>query len=216
MKFLDHKDIDQLESRFRAHFINSLSGIKSANLIATKSENNISNVAIFSSVIHLGSHPPLLGFILKPAAVKRNTYDNIEKTGYFTVNHISENLIKDAHHTSAKYDGETSEFDKTSLTELYQKDFFAPYVKQAQIRIGCSFQNSYFIEENGCYMIIGKIEQVFYPEAIQSKEGWINLAMAKTVGVNGLDAYAKLSILDRFHYAKPNSETTSKQDDEEI
>lgn len=216
MKFLNHRDIDHLDSRFRAHFINSLSGIKSANLIATKSDNDVSNVAIFSSVIHLGSHPPLLGFILRPTTVKRNTYDNIKKTGYFTVNHISENFIKEAHHTSAKYDGEISEFDKTELLESYQENFFAPYVKQAQIQIGCSFQNSYFIEENGCYMILGKIEQVFYPEAIQSKEGWIDLSKAETVGINGLDAYAKLSILDRFHYAKPNVGTTSIQNDEEI
>jgi len=216
MKFLNDKDINQLDGRFRAHFINSLSGIKSANLIATKSENGISNVAIFSSVIHLGSHPPLLGFILRPTTVKRNTYDNIKQTGYFTVNHIHEDIIKDAHHTSAKYGGEISEFDKTGLTESYQEHFYAPYVKQAQIQIGCSFQNSYFIDENECYMIIGKIEQVFYPKAIQSQEGWLNLEKAKTVGVNGLDAYAKVSILDRFQYAKPNINTSSMYEDEEI
>jgi flavin reductase (DIM6/NTAB) family NADH-FMN oxidoreductase RutF len=29
---------------------------------------------------------------------------NIKETGYFTVNHITEDMIADAHHTSANYD----------------------------------------------------------------------------------------------------------------
>ena len=59
------------------------------NLIATKSNDGFPNVAVFSSVTHLGSNPPLLGFITRPAFVPRNTYENIRKTGIYTINHIS-------------------------------------------------------------------------------------------------------------------------------
>ena len=47
--------------------MNSLSGIKSANLIATYSPKiNVANCALFSSVIHIGTNPAVIGFILRP------------------------------------------------------------------------------------------------------------------------------------------------------
>ena len=48
----------------RLNLLNCVSGYKSANLIGTVSKENVLNVAIFSSVTHLGSEPPLIGFIL--------------------------------------------------------------------------------------------------------------------------------------------------------
>jgi flavin reductase (DIM6/NTAB) family NADH-FMN oxidoreductase RutF len=57
----------------RLNLINSCTGYKSANLIATKSEDGAVNVAIFSSITHLGSNPALIGFIVRPTTVPRNT-----------------------------------------------------------------------------------------------------------------------------------------------
>ena len=105
MPYFNTSNFKDLEKLFRANLINSCTGYKSANLIATASQDGIENVAVFSSVTHLGSNPPLLGFILRPTTIDRNTYDNIKKTQVFTVNHIHKGIIKDAHHTSAKYDG---------------------------------------------------------------------------------------------------------------
>jgi flavin reductase (DIM6/NTAB) family NADH-FMN oxidoreductase RutF len=113
----------ELDTIYRVNLINSCTGFKSANLISTKSKDGIENVAVFSLVTHLGSNPPLLGFILRPTTVDRNTYDNLRKTGYFTVNHIHQSIIKDAHHTSAKYDCIVSEYIKTNLISIYKYDF---------------------------------------------------------------------------------------------
>lgn len=213
MNYFNKKEIDQFEKLFRINLINSLSGYKSANLIATKSKDNISNVAIFSSVMHLGSNPPLLGFILRPTSVERNTYDNLISTKQFTVNHIHKDIIKDAHHTSAKYDGTLSEFNKTNLTEEYKKCFYPPFVKEAKIQIGCKMVNNYFIKENNCRLIVGEIEHLFYENHIQQKDGWLDLEKAQSVAINGLDAYAETQLLDRFAYARPNEEVTSITDE---
>ena len=73
-------DIDQMDKIFRLNLINSCTGFKSANLLGTKSLNGVSNVAVFSSITHLGSNPPLIGFILRPTTVPRDTYRNIKDT----------------------------------------------------------------------------------------------------------------------------------------
>ena len=115
MKYFDQKDLASLDHLYRINLINSSSGFKSANLIATKSKAGVSNVAVFSSVIHLGSNPPLLGFLTRPTTVPRNTYKNIQETGCYTINHIYEDIIEDAHHCSAKYDPSISELSMTGL-----------------------------------------------------------------------------------------------------
>ena len=129
MKKITSEDISKMEKIERLNLINSCTGYKSANLIATKSAEGKSNVAIFSSITHLGSHPAIIGFIMRPTTVPRDTYKNIRETGFFTVNHITENMIADAHHTSANYDLGISEFDKTNLEEEYKND----------IEITCTF-----------------------------------------------------------------------------
>ena len=197
-------DIDQMDKIFRLNLINSCTGFKSANLLGTKSLNGVSNVAVFSSITHLGSNPPLIGFILRPTTVPRDTYRNIKDTGVFTVNHIYSDIIKDAHHTSAKYPDEVSEFTKTDLEEEFLDDFPAPFVMGAKIRLGCRFLNAYEIKENDTLLLVSGIEHVFIADQdIQQQDGWLKLENANTVTINGLDGYATTSLLDRYAYARP-------------
>ena len=125
-----------MDKIFRLNLINSCTGFKSANLLGTKSLNGVSNVAVFSSITHLGSNPPLIGFILRPTTVPRDTYRNIKDTGIFTINHIYSDIIEDAHHTSAKYPDEISEFTKTDLEEEFLGNFAAPFCERRKNTFG--------------------------------------------------------------------------------
>lgn len=209
MKHISSNDMDQMKKIFRLNLINSCTGYKSANLIATKSQNGNPNVAVFSSVTHMGSNPAMLGFITRPLSVARNTYENIKNTSYFTVNHIHEKMIEKAHQTAAKYDENISEFHKTGLTEEYLDDFHAPYVKQSEIKLGCKYLNEYEIKENNTLLVVASIEHIYFDEGIQMPDGWLRLDDAGTVAVNGLDGYSLPSLLDRFHYARPGEEVKS-------
>ena len=93
MAFFNHKQILDLDKIYKINLINSCSGFKSANLLGSVSKEGIPNVAVFSSVTHLGSNPPTLGFILRPTTVPRDTYKNIKENGSFTINHIYEDII---------------------------------------------------------------------------------------------------------------------------
>ena len=204
MKHYTRTDINQMDKIFRLNLINSCTGFKSANLLGTKSLNGVSNVAVFSSITHLGSNPPLIGFILRPTTVPRDTYRNIKDTGIFTINHIYSDIIEDAHHTSAKYPDEISEFTKTALEEEFLGNFAAPFVKGAKIRLGCRYLNEYEIKENDTLLLVSSIEHVFVADLdIQQDDGWLKLENANTVAINGLDGYATTKLLDRFAYARP-------------
>ncbi|TLP80993.1 flavin reductase family protein [Maribacter sp. ACAM166] len=209
MKHFRQKELEQMPSRFRAHLINSCTGYKSANLLGTISKKGVTNLAVFNSVVHIGSNPPMLGFILRPLTVKRNTYSNFKETGYFTVNQVNKEIITDAHHTAAKYEEDVSEFSKTNLTESYLDDFAAPYVAQSTIKLGCRYLNEYEIKENGCLLIIGQIEHIYLPEDLIHADGWVQLDKAESIATIGLDGYALPTLLDRLAYPKPNEATKS-------
>lgn len=206
-------DIAQLPSRFRANLINSATGYKSCNLIGTKSSEGRSNLAIFSSVIHIGSSPPLLGFILRPLTVRRDTFTNLKEVGYFTVNQVSAEMHHRAHQTAAKYEKDISEFTATGFKEEYLDGFEAPYVAESAIKIGCQYKNHYLLEENGCLLVIGSIERLYYPEEIQEVDGFLRIDRTDTISAIGLDGYALPAFLDRMSYARPDSEPNLLSDD---
>ena len=183
--------------------INSCSGFKSANLIGTRSIDACPNLAIFSSVIHLGSNPPLLGFVLRPTKVERNTYTNIKETGYYTINHVRYDFAEQAHHTSAKYDRDVSEFDITGLQEVYRNGFVAPFVGESPVQIGLKFVEEYAIKENGTLLIIGEIVDVFLENGLLDSDGFINLYKAEVATISGLDGYSLPSGTARFGYQRP-------------
>jgi flavin reductase (DIM6/NTAB) family NADH-FMN oxidoreductase RutF len=201
--------IQELPKIPRLNLINSCTGYKSANLIATKTADGVSNVAIFSSITHLGSDPALLGFILRPTTVPRNTYKNIKDVGFFTVNHIKETMIADAHHSSASYDELISEFDKTNLKETYHEGISIPFVKGSPVQILCKYLNEYEIKENGTIHIIASIEKIFVEERLLQKDYWLRLDVENVVTINGLDGYCVPKLVDRFEYARPNMPTKS-------
>lgn len=212
MIHLRRQDFEELDHIFRINLINSCSGFKSANLIGTKSNSGIANVAVFSSVTHLGSNPPLLGVIFRPVSdVPRNTYENIKETGQFTINHIDASIIEDAHHTSAKYNKDISEFDITDLEEEYKNGWHAPFVKNAPIQMALTYCEEYEIKANNTIQLIGEIKDLFIRQDLLEDDGFINLSKANIVAINGLDGYTVPELKERIPYQRPKSTLSIKK-----
>lgn len=203
MQYFDQKYLSELDHLFRINLVNSSSGFKSANLIGTKSVDGISNVAVFSSVTHLGSNPPLMGFITRPTTVPRNTYKNIKDTGDYTINHIHEEIIEDAHHCSAKYDASISEFSVTELEEAYDHSCSAPFVKGSPVQLHMKFREEHHLKINGTILIIGEIKGMYVKRELLRKDGFIDLIEGKVATINGLDGYATPTSKKRLPYQRP-------------
>ena len=203
MQHFNLEDIKAFSKIYRLNMINCVTGYKSANMIGTKSNSGKENVAIFSSITHLGSDPALLHFTLRPNTVPRDTYKNIKENKVFTVNHVSMPQIEEAHHTSAKNDENISEFDQTLLEPEYKLNWHAPFVKGAPVALGCKYLNEYDITENGCILIIAAIEHIFVEDELLQKDGWVKLESGEVVAINGLDGYVLPQLQKRLEYARP-------------
>lgn len=205
--FINTADLQQMEQRKRAMLVNSIGGFKFISLIGTKDTNNNTNVAIFSSLFHLGANPALIGFIMRPDSVDRHTLSNILATKVYSINHINENIYKQAHQTSARYEQEISEFDATGLTTEYKNDFAAPFVQESNIQMGVIFKERIDLTINGTILIIGEITQLYYPSDCICEDGFIDIEKANSITCAGLDSYHSTNRLARLNYAKPYEET---------
>ena len=203
MPHFSQKDINDMRHLYKINLINSCSGYKSANLIGTKSQSGISNVAVFSSVTHIGSSPALLGFFLRPTTVIRNSYENIKETGFFTINHVHESILLEAHHTSAKYDKSLSEFDFTLLEEEYKGDYLVPFVKDAPVQIAMKYVEEYPINANDTILLIGEIIDLYIADDLLEEDGFVNLSKGKVASINGLDGYSIPKLKTRLEYQRP-------------
>ena len=208
-KHLNKTSLSELTKYERVNLVNSITGYKSGNLIGSQDKDGNTNLAVFNSVTHLGSDPAMITLTLRPNTVERHSYDNMLSTAFFTVNHISESIIKQAHQTAARFPKEISEFDATDLTPEYLNNFYAPYVQESVIKLGCKYLNSYEIKENGCLIVVAAIEEFHFNDDFLEDDYWLRLDKAKTVAINGLDGYALPQLLDRFGYAKPDKEVSS-------
>ena len=200
---VDSEAIANMEQRYRAAFINSLSGFKSANLIGTTDGNGNDNLAIVNSVFHVGANPPLLGMIMRPHTVRRDTLENLQSTGFYTINHVHHAIVRQAHQTSARYDAGISEFTAVGLTPAVGKVCEAPYVAESNIKIGMKTEEISELSINNTVLVIGRIIEVSLAKCLVSKDGYVDIEKAGTVTVSSLDSYHATQRIDRLAYAKP-------------
>ncbi|HOY94209.1 MAG TPA: flavin reductase [Catalimonadaceae bacterium] len=198
---LQASDLNEMERFYRANLINSVTGYKSLHLVGTQNKEGISNLAVFSQVIHLGADPALIGILFRPRIPGMNTLENIQQTGYFTLNHILPEISQQAHWTSAKWS--SSEFGEVGLTEEYKYGFPAPFVKESVVKIGLRLVGEYPVSVNNTCLIAGAVEYLEFPDEAIKKDGFVDLLQTRTVAGFGLDGYFDGERYDRYSYAKP-------------
>jgi flavin reductase (DIM6/NTAB) family NADH-FMN oxidoreductase RutF len=197
-------DLQSLDRFTRANFINTLSGFKSLSLIGTVNAEGVSNLAVFSNIVHLGADPALIGFVNRPMAAAPHTFSNIQETGFYTVNLVTESMYKQAHQTSAKYPDGVSEFEMTGLTPEFKEGCTAPFVAESPVQYVLKLEQVVPIELNGTYFVIGSLQSAYVTAGIQEEDGFLDLAKAGIITSLGTSGYYKTEKIDNLPYAKVN------------
>ena len=201
MRHITAADIKSFERIYRLNLVNGLPGFKPANLVGTTSPDGATNLAVFSSALHLGSDPALLGLVTRPTTVPRHTYANLKRSGCYTINHVPEARVAQAHYTSADFPDSVSEFDECGFTAVYRDDFPAPYVAESPLSIGLRLLEEHHLS-NGTVLLVGTVEHVYVPEAGLRDDGTLDLVTLGTACISGLDGYHAVQPPVRFGYAR--------------
>lgn len=203
MQVFDQSALSDFSSETRRNFLNKISGIRTAHLIGSANSRGDLNLALFNSIIHIGAKPPLLGFILRPTTVRRDTYENILETGYYSINALSTSMLKQAHQTSAKYEESVSEFETTALEPEFSDTCEAPMVKGSPIQLLLKFEEEHFVKANETRLMVGRIIEARIKENSLTEDDHLKVEDLDLLTVSGLDTYFKVSALGRESYARP-------------
>jgi flavin reductase (DIM6/NTAB) family NADH-FMN oxidoreductase RutF len=172
--------------------------------VSTLGANGIYNLAPFSFFIPMSVKPAIVGVGIgrKRDGSKKDTLVNIEFTGDFVVNVVTESLAEAMNQTAGEYPPEVDEFRVAELTPAKADLVQSPLVAESPIKMECRLlQILEFGEFPGINnFVIGKVVQVHVKD-----EFWVNgdiqSSRLKTIGRMGGDLYCRTT--DVFEMKRP-------------
>ena len=201
--YLNRNSINRLEKIERINLMNSVTGVKSVLLIGTINRKNSTNLAIFSSIVHISSNPSLIGFFIRTnKKIRRDTFENLVENNNFTLNHIHTSCIKNSHYTSIKFHKDVSEFSTCGFTEQYIDGFSAPFVAESNVKLGLNLKEIVKFESNCSKLIIGEVEHIFLKDRFLENNHTVNLEKSDSISVGGLNTYYKSTKYKSLPYAR--------------
>jgi flavin reductase (DIM6/NTAB) family NADH-FMN oxidoreductase RutF len=166
-------------------------------LVSTISKGGIPNLAPFSNFCGVCPWPFMVAFapIIRPEdGTKKDTTRNIEETGQFVVNIVTEDIVTKVNETSIEFAPDIDEFQETGLTPIPSSKVMPYRVKESPIQMECVLENMLAFGEGAgsSNLVIGRVVKMHIEDALY-KDVKIDLANLKPVGRLSGDYYAKLS-----------------------
>ncbi|KAF5836369.1 hypothetical protein DUNSADRAFT_6005 [Dunaliella salina] len=113
-------------------------------LVSSLSKNGAQNVAPYSYFNVMGHAPPVfcIGINRSPSrgGAKKDTLTNIEESGQFVVNIMSDWYVEAANHTCGDYDPDVDEMSLSGLTPEPSQRVTPPRIKEAAVQMECKLR----------------------------------------------------------------------------
>ena len=179
--------------------------------VSTLSKTGIPNLAPFSFFTVASSNPPVLCFApaLKLELIEgtqkakpKDTLKNIQDTGEFVVNIVSQEIAEKMNQSSGNYEGGVNEFEMTGLTATPSQHIAPPRVAESLINFECRLnQIISFGEHPGAgNLVLGNIICAHMAESVY-KNGRVDLDVLHPIGrLAGMEYCA---VKDRFVMMRP-------------
>jgi flavin reductase (DIM6/NTAB) family NADH-FMN oxidoreductase RutF len=172
--------------------------------VSTIGENGVYNVAPFSFFTVMSLHPAILGFAIgrRRGGVKKDTLVNIEYSGDFVVNVVTETIAQAMNQTAGDYTIDVDEFREAGLTPVASDRVRPPRVAESPIQLECRLMQ---IMEFGTpprihNFVVGEILIVHVQDDMLAS-GVIKADRVRAIGRLGEDYYCRTR--DIFEMKRP-------------
>lgn len=200
LKSFSSEEIKSLDRAYRRDFINRITGAKLAWILGSFHPEFGENLALFSSIVHVGANPPLVGIVFRPSMGKLHSLRNINETKLFSLNSLPLKFRKEIHSSSANGSEELDDFDSIGLQREIDSSHPIPLVKEASIRMLLEPVELAPIRTNSNHFLVSEIKKVEINVAfLDSNELPIPEGLTY---VSGLDLYCKVESIQSMPYAR--------------
>jgi flavin reductase (DIM6/NTAB) family NADH-FMN oxidoreductase RutF len=172
--------------------------------VSTIGENGVYNVAPFSCFTLMSMNPAIVGFAIgrRRGGNKKDTLVNIEYSGDFVVNIVSESIGQAMNQAAGDYPIDVDEFKEAGLTPVAGDRVKSPRVAESPIHFECRLME---IMEFGTFphlhhFVVGEILIVHVRDELIT-DGVIKEDRVKAIGRLGEDFYCRTR--DVFEMKRP-------------
>jgi flavin reductase (DIM6/NTAB) family NADH-FMN oxidoreductase RutF len=172
--------------------------------VSTVSAEGTCNLSPFSFFTGVSANPPVVCFcpLRNADGSKKDTLQNIERTGDFVVNIVSEEFVEQMNATSGEYAAEVDEFQVSGLTPVPSEVVKAPRVKESHVSMECKLFQIFEISSRpqGGSIVTGEIVRLHVDDAYIDNFH-IDPDRLRAIGRMAGNTYVRTG--DRFDMARP-------------
>jgi flavin reductase (DIM6/NTAB) family NADH-FMN oxidoreductase RutF len=173
--------------------------------VSTVSRDGIYNLAPFSFFTAVAAEPMTICFspMRGDSGRKKDTLLNVEETGEFVVNIVSEPLVAAMNATSAPFPPEVDEFQAAGLTPLPCETVRAPRVGESLVAYECKLLQVVHVGEakaGAGALVLGTVQRLHVADALLD-QGRINPDLLQPIGRMAGNDYVRCA--DRFTLERP-------------
>jgi flavin reductase (DIM6/NTAB) family NADH-FMN oxidoreductase RutF len=175
--------------------------------VSTISPEGVLNLAPFSFFTGISAHPPVICFspMVRAAGGRaKDTLSNVEATGEFVVNIVSEDFAGQMNTCSAEFPPEVDEFQVSGLTPLASEVVRPPRVAESRFQMECRLLQVVRVSPKplGGTLVIGEVLRFHVADEIFD-DFRIDPDRLRAIGRMGGAAYARTT--DRFEMERPKA-----------
>ncbi|NUQ81453.1 MAG: flavin reductase family protein [Bacteroidetes bacterium] len=174
--------------------------------VSTRHPNGILNLAPYSFFTVGASMPPTLIFCPTRRSAdgsKKDTLINIEQTGEYVINVVSESFVKEMNQTSAEVAPGVDEFELSGLTPAPSVTVRAPRVAESPVSFECKLKTLVPVGNDGPgggTVVIGEVQMIHVSDPIISNFR-LDLHQIRPVGRLAGNFYCRVT--DLFEIPRP-------------
>jgi flavin reductase (DIM6/NTAB) family NADH-FMN oxidoreductase RutF len=173
--------------------------------VSTLSADGVLNLAPFSFFTAISANPPVICFspmIRSSDGRRKDTLRNIEATGEFVVNVVSEEFAAQMNVCSQEFPPEVDEFAVSGLTPLASEMVKPPRVAESHIQMECRLVQVVHVSPKplGGSIVLGEVLRFHVDDAIVAHFA-IDPDKLRPIGRMGGPTYTRTT--DRFNMERP-------------
>ncbi len=170
--------------------------------VSTVSIDGVRNLAPFSFFNAICGEPPVVCFSTAVRVPRKDTLANIQATGEFVVNIVSEEIAEQMNLASGDYPHDRDEFEISGLTPVPSDLVRPPRVRESHVNMECKLMQIVEVstKPRGGSLIIGEVIRFHVDDAIVENFR-IDPDKLRAIGRMGGDEYCRTR--DRFTMIRP-------------
>lgn len=195
-------DAADLEPRQRYRLLISTVTPRPVAWVSTRGVDGSQNLAPFSFFQALSGTPPyiMLSIGQRKGAIK-DTRRNIEATGAFVINMVSDDLADRMNATSGEYTSDVDEFAVAHVTPVPADLVNVPRVAESPVSMEAKYVQTIPLPNSEYSLILGEILRWHIAEGVLAPDGLLDLTKIRPVGRLARDEYTHFG--DVFEMRRP-------------